>query len=126
MTVATQTPAMQLGAPLTPVTGTSAAASALTVTIAAPTTPAAGVAKQIVIPGIAVSCVGAASGAITLTVNDSSTPVFVVDLSLTAGTPLLVPLPGPIAITLGHGATIVTTAGAASCVIKINSGYTLL
>ncbi len=124
MTISTMTPAVQLGAPSTLLTGTSSAASAVTVNVPVP--PAGAVERQTVITGITVSASGAASGPVTVTITDGSTAVFITDVSLAIGTPLAVPLPGSVAITPGNTAAVTVSAGASSCVIKANVAYMLV
>lgn len=104
--------------PYTNVIATAAAATAVTVSL--PAAPGA----QRVIQAVIVSCSGAASGPITLTVNDASTPVLVTDLSLTIGVPYVLNLPaGGLAIGTGDASTIVASAGAASSILKVDVGY---
>lgn len=104
--------------PFSNVTATAAAATAVTATLPA----AAGETR--VIQSVIVSCSGAATGAITLTINDSGSPVFVADLSLAIGVPYVLSLPaGGLAIGLGDASTVVTSAGASSSVVKVNVGF---
>lgn len=122
MPIAALTPVAQLNAPSTCTTGTAAAAAAVVVTVAAPanTSLTANVAKQLVVTGITVSASGAASGAITCTVADGATNIFVTDLTVALGTAVVVPLPSDLAITLGNSVTVTLSAPAASSVLKVN------
>ncbi len=92
------------------------AATATTATVAA----AAGVRR--VIDAVTVSCSGAASGPITLIVQDGATTVWGTDLTLALEVPQS-PLPLPVLASTGNGVTVTASAGAASCVIKLNVQY---
>ena len=102
----------------TSVTVTGSAASATTVSLPA----APGISR--VIKSVIASCSGAASGPITLTINDAGSPEFVTDLSLTIGVPYVLNLPADgMSIGTGDATTIVASAGAASSVIKLDVAY---
>lgn len=104
--------------PFSSVTATAAAATAVTATLAASS------GQGHLVQSVVVSCSGAASGPITLTVNDAGTAVMVVDLSLAIGVPYVLTLPsGGLAIAVSDASTIVTSAGAASSIVKVNVGY---
>ncbi len=103
--------------PFACVTGTAAAATAVTVTVAA-------------VPGVrhvaylaAVSVSGAASGPVTLTINDGATAVLVLDLSLAIGTPYLLSLPNGVTNSAGNALSAVLSTPAASCIGKVTLGY---
>lgn len=96
------------------VTGTAATATAATLAAAA------GVRR--VVDAVTVSCSGAASGPITLTIADGATTVWSTDLTLALEVPQS-PLPQPLLATLGNAVTITASAGAASCVIKLDVEY---
>lgn len=96
------------------ITGT--AATITTVTLAA----APGVRR--VVQSVEVSCVGAASGAITLSITDGATVEYLADLTLAVEVPQQ-PLAAPFEGGVGNALAISTSAGAASCVIKINVAY---
>lgn len=120
MTINNNAPRVNVNVPSKVVTATSAAASAVTASIPAPTaTPD----TQILITGITLSASGADSGAITVTVKDATTSIMVLDYLLTSGVPVSVPLPAPLDIAMGHAASVVVSAGAASCVVKVNVSY---
>jgi len=131
----------QITAPSHWINGVSAAASALTVTVAAnvPATGGSdpqvvqnalapsqvGVQLQTLITGVVASCSVAASGVIQLTITDGVN-TYEIDVSLTAGTPLNVPLPGTFAAQLGNAVTVSTTAGASTSVVKLSVAYDYL
>ncbi|MFE2998682.1 hypothetical protein ACFXG4_27225 [Nocardia sp. NPDC059246] len=124
MTVQVDTPQISLNAPSMLVTGISAAASALTLTVPAPNNATLAVSRQSVITGIVLSASGAASGVITVTIADGATTILQLDLQLAIATPVTIPLPADIAITLGNAATVTVSAGATSCVVKGTVSYT--
>ena len=98
----------------TEVTGTAAAAT--TVTLAA----APGVRRTVA--AVTVSCSGAASGPITLSITDGATVVWNTDLTLALEVPQS-PLVAPVLCGAGNAVAITASAGAASCVVKINVEY---
>lgn len=110
---------ISLHAPSKSVTATSAAASAVTLTIPAP----GNTEQNTVITGITLSCSGAGSTGITVTVKDASTTVAVLDHSLTALTPVALPLAAPITIGNGNASSVVVSAGASTCVVRVNASY---
>src|SRR5438132_14234889 len=91
------------------VTGTAATAS--TATLAA----AAGVRRGV--QAVTISCSGAASTAITLSIVDGATTIWETDLTLAVEVPQS-PLQAPVLGTAGNAVTITASAGASGCVIK--------
>ena len=102
--------------PVSSVAVVGTAATATVATLAA----AAGVRRAV--QGVTLSCSGAASGPITLTIADGATTVFTTDLSLAIGVPQS-PVANAILAGLGNAVTVTASAGAASCVVKLNVAY---
>lgn len=96
------------------VTGT--AATATTATLAA----AAGVRRGV--QAVTVSCSGAASGPITLSIVDGATTIWETDLTLALEVPQS-PLQAPVVGAAGNAVAVTASAGAASCVVKLDVEY---
>lgn len=99
------------------VNATAAAATAVTATLAAEASTAR------IVKAVVVSVSGAASGDITLTVKDGTNTVYEQDLTLTDGASYTQTFGDGLVGTEGNAVAVTVSAGAASCVTKLNVGF---
>lgn len=103
-------------APCSAQTATAAAAAAVSIILPA------SVGVQNILQFVAVSASGAASGPITLTVQDGATNILVLDLSLAVGATQVLSPQAAIGGTAGNTMTVTASAPAAGSVLKVNVG----